>query len=138
MSIFNLVDYEAPTAVEIQGPDDSGPIGLTVYVRSSQCNAAVKLQRKATSRTLAMQLKSGKKGNDEAAIQLMIEDTLDKAPDVTAACVSGWDASAGLKKAHPDDNWEFTPENVSKYLGIHWLAPQVAEASNDISNFTTA
>lgn len=136
MSIFNLVDYEASTAVEIQGPDDSGPIGLTIHVKSSQCKAAVKLQRKSTSKALAMQLKAGKKGRDESSIQTMIEGTLDNAPDVTAACVTGWDVSAELKKAHPDDDWEFTPENVGKYLGIHWLAPQVAEAADDISNFT--
>ena len=136
MSISSLVDYEASVPVDVTGPDGK-PLGWTWHVKSINCEAATKAQRKATAKSLAGQIKAGKKGADEEVVTDMMETHLSGGSDITALCVTGWDVSAGLSKAHADEDFEFKPANVKRFMDNVWLAPQITEAANEITNFTS-
>ena len=76
------------------------------------------------------------KKQDAAFFEAEIEANLPKLVDLLIPCVTGWNVSAELKKAHPEDDFAFNDKSLHEFLSIDWVRVQVEEVVNDIANFT--
>ena len=144
MSITSRVNYETEIEFKPVWPDGSGEIGISLNLKSRQCEAATKVSNKYTKETIRDQIS----GQVNASKKVKVDDLADRAatriidqsPMVDAACVSGWNLNGmALFDEDGDKATEFTPANVKKLFTDHrsrWLAEQISEAISGIEVFT--
>lgn len=146
MAITSRVNYESEIEFRPVWPDGSGEVGITINLRSRQCEAASKIASKYTKDTIRDQItnkvNAGKKTDPDDLADRAASRIMDQSPMIDAACVSGWDLGgmAFFEEDEPGET-EYTPKNVRKLFTDNrsrWLAEQISEALNGIEVFTKA
>lgn len=121
--IASVVDYDSEVAVEIRNPiGKRDKMGLTIWVRHVDCDAALQAVRRADTLDNLAALTDQKGGPTDRTV-LMV-----------AACVSRWDWGANTFDGETPD---CTLENAIKVLTrAKWMVPQLLPKASDLANFT--
>ncbi len=137
MAIADIVNYEGAFDLELCGPDGE-KLGWTWHVLSAGSAQAKKAQNRFNAENHVKSM--GKRKNK--ASQVSIDDVVTemdvaepRVVALVAACVSGWTVSSKLSKSQKDEDFEFTPANVARFLEIEWVFKQVDACVSDIENF---
>lgn len=138
MAIADIVNYEGAFDLELNGPDGE-KLGWTWHVLSAGSAQAKKAQNRFNAEN---HVKSMGKRKKKAAASVDVDEVMSEldiaAPRVVglvAACVSGWTVSSKFAKSQKDEDFEFTPANVARFLDIEWIFEQADDCVSDIGNF---
>lgn len=133
MAISKLVDYEATTTHELQGPDKS-PLGIHYTVRSDKCQAAINITRKVLANRLAVDAvkdKNSKVFEDMLSLQEALS------VDKLVACLVSIDWGV--------EEWEYgggplpdTKAGKTTFCKTDWIFPQIKEKIEALGGFTKA
>lgn len=139
MAIADIVNYEGAFDLELVTPDGE-KMGWTWHVMSA---GSAKVKKAANRFKAEAHAKNMGKRKVKSRARLDVEEIISEmdiaAPrviELVAATVSGWTVSDELTKAHKGENFDFTHENVVRFLGEEWIYDQVDESASDITNFT--
>lgn len=124
--IFALVTPDDARALEIKSPVDGKPIGVTVMVRSADCEQVRAAGREHAARVLSEKIKA-------PTVEMMEAEQVDK----VVALFSSWEWGENTWKG--EKVGPLTVEKcreIVKSSNATWLVEQVTSFANERANFT--
>lgn len=134
MAIADIVNYEGAFDLELNGPDGE-KLGWTWHVLSAGSAQAKKAQNRFNAENHVKSMGKRKKQVTVDAVVSEMDIAEPRVVALVAACVSGWTVSSKFSKSQKDEDFEYTPANVARFLEIEWLFKQVDNTVSDIENF---